>query len=411
MNVEILLYDGFDDLDAFGPFEVLANAGFPVTLVALDPDAGITSRAGARILPHGAPSPAAGLLIVPGGGWLAREGPGAWREAQNGAIPRALATRHAAGGALASVCTGGMLLAEAGLLAGRPATTHHGALDDLAAAGARVVRDVRVVDDGDILTAGGVTSGIDLALWLVEREQGKDAAERAADWIEHYGDRRVRRPVAPPASPLALPETELAVETLRYVESLEPAFLLNHSIRSYLFARAIGEREGMRPGEDYDDELLFVAALLHDVGLTDPANGHQRFEVDGADLAVAFLADRGVVGRRAEIVWDAIALHSSLGIANRKGPEIALAHAGIGIDVGGRDLQRLPDGLADAVHEAYPRLGLGPALSDAIIAQAHGKPAKAPPYSLAGQLVRERYPGTLPTWNDMIAAAPWGDGT
>jgi transcriptional regulator GlxA family with amidase domain len=88
-----------------------------------------------------------------------------------------------------------MLLAAGGLLAGRPAVTHHAALDDLEAAGADVIRDARVVDDGDILTAGGVTSGIDLALWLVERERGREIADTVATEIEHER-REVHRPAA-----------------------------------------------------------------------------------------------------------------------------------------------------------------------------------------------------------------------
>jgi transcriptional regulator GlxA family with amidase domain len=77
-----------------------------------------------------------------------------------------------------------MLLAAAGLLSGRPATTHHSALDDLRAAGADVREDERVVDDGDIVTAAGVTSGIDLALHLVREARGETVARAAAREIE-----------------------------------------------------------------------------------------------------------------------------------------------------------------------------------------------------------------------------------
>jgi transcriptional regulator GlxA family with amidase domain len=77
-----------------------------------------------------------------------------------------------------------MILAAAGLTDGRPATTHHAAIEDLRATGARIV-DARVVDDGDLLTAGGVTSGLDLALWLVEREAGPALAQRVAEDLEH----------------------------------------------------------------------------------------------------------------------------------------------------------------------------------------------------------------------------------
>jgi len=82
------------------------------------------------------------------------------------------------------VCTGTMLLAHAGVIGSRPASTHHAALADLAATGADV-RTERVVDDGDLVTSGGVTSGIDLALWLVEREVSVDLADRIATGMEY----------------------------------------------------------------------------------------------------------------------------------------------------------------------------------------------------------------------------------
>jgi transcriptional regulator GlxA family with amidase domain len=77
-----------------------------------------------------------------------------------------------------------MLVSAAGIARGRPAVTHHGALEQLAAEGANVV-DARVVDDGDLVTSGGVTSGIDMALWLVEREWGKPLADGIAREMEH----------------------------------------------------------------------------------------------------------------------------------------------------------------------------------------------------------------------------------
>ncbi|ESP89487.1 DJ-1/PfpI family protein, partial [Candidatus Halobonum tyrrellensis] len=102
-----------------------------------------------------------------------------------GAVPRAVAAHHDAGATVAAVCTGGMLLAAAGLLDGRPAVTHAGAVADLRETGADVRDEARLVDDGDVLTAGGVTSGLDLALHLVEREAGAAVADRVATTIEY----------------------------------------------------------------------------------------------------------------------------------------------------------------------------------------------------------------------------------
>jgi transcriptional regulator GlxA family with amidase domain len=123
-------------------------------------------------------------VLVPGGGWNDGRPQGVRGEVAEGTLPRLVAEAHARGAVLASVCTGAMALAAAGILGGRRATTHHAALDDLRRSGADVV-EARVVDDGDIVSCGGITSGIDLALWLVERFASEDIALGVARDIEH----------------------------------------------------------------------------------------------------------------------------------------------------------------------------------------------------------------------------------
>ena len=189
LRVAIFLFDGVDELDAVGPFEVLANgerAGAPieVRLVTLDERDDVVGSHGLRMRPDGAWDREADLVIVPGGGWNDRSPEGAWAEAQRGDLPRAISEHHTGGGHVAGVCTGGMLLAAAGVVAGRPATTHARARDELREAGAEVRHD-RVVDHGDLITAGGVTSGIDLALWILEREFGARIADAVAREMEH----------------------------------------------------------------------------------------------------------------------------------------------------------------------------------------------------------------------------------
>ncbi|WP_435075824.1 DJ-1/PfpI family protein [Halorubrum sp. HHNYT27] len=200
MNVDVLLYDGFDELDGIGPYEVFDYAlGYVaagddragrVRYVTLDERDWVTASHGTRVgvdgvLAEPGAADAPDLLVVPGGGWSARdEEASAWAEAQKGDVPRALADHHAGGTRIASVCTGSMLLAEAGVTDGRRAVTHAAAIDELRESGAEVV-DARVVDDGDLLSAGGVTSGIDLALYIVEREFGREIADRVATVIEY----------------------------------------------------------------------------------------------------------------------------------------------------------------------------------------------------------------------------------
>ncbi len=191
MRIDVIVYDGFDELDAIGPYEVFghatrAGADLDVAYAALgrEPGAEVTASLGTTLSVQRTLG-AADVVVVPGGGWL-NDGntPGSRAEALRGDLPRALADRHAAGSLVAGVCTGGMLLATAGLLDGRRATTHHTSIDQLPSYGATLVLE-RVVDEGSVVTAGGVTSGIDLALHLVERLCGATYADAAALMMEH----------------------------------------------------------------------------------------------------------------------------------------------------------------------------------------------------------------------------------
>ena len=197
MRVEILVFQGVDELDALGPLEVLRNAAaaganFDVPLVSLYGEKEITGSHGLKFSVDGKFDSLGrpDVVVVPGGGWAKRAPRGAWAEAQKGDIPAAIANVYQAGTVLASVCTGAMLIATAGLLKGRHAITHHGAVEELRNAGAEVVM-ARVVDDGDIISAGGVASGLDLGLYLVERFASPELAERIARDVEHERRGRV----------------------------------------------------------------------------------------------------------------------------------------------------------------------------------------------------------------------------
>ena len=183
MEIEILIYDGFDDLDAFGPFEVFTGAGVDTRLVTVEPRDVVVRPGGARIVPHGVLGDP-DLVLVPGGNWSSRAPQGAWAEAHTGAIGAAMRRRHESGRRIGSICTGGMILAHEGLLRGRPAITHHDAIEELEATAPTSSTGERYVDDGDIVTAGGVTSGIDLALYIVERESAPTRRPRRREEIE-----------------------------------------------------------------------------------------------------------------------------------------------------------------------------------------------------------------------------------
>ena len=198
MRIDIAVFDGLDEMDALGPLEVLrsaerAGADLRAQLVTRTPQQHVTGAYGLRFLPDATFGPGADIVVVPGGGWAARADVGAWGEAQRGDwLP--LLAEAAGNSVMAGVCSGTMLLARAGIVGGRRANTHHTAWSDLHESGAVLVTD-RVVDDGDLVTAGGVSSGIDLALWLVERFAGgevaggeivgRDTADRVAERMEY----------------------------------------------------------------------------------------------------------------------------------------------------------------------------------------------------------------------------------
>jgi transcriptional regulator GlxA family with amidase domain len=192
-RTQILFFDGVDDLDPVGPLEILTAAGLPTRPVR---PAGhpvtIHTAHGLVIDVADELDDAAELVIVPGGGW--RDDQGGVRDLARGQLPAQLAALHSHGTVLASVCTGAMLLAAAGLLRDRPAVTNRIALGDLAASGAQVHPEARVVDDGDLITCGGPAAGLDLGVHLVGRFLGAEAGAAAAARLEHDPVGPVRTP-------------------------------------------------------------------------------------------------------------------------------------------------------------------------------------------------------------------------
>lgn len=188
MKVDIAVFDGMDELDAIEPLEVLRRADFDVQLVTLSSTPSIRCANGLQIIPDGLPRNDAEIVIFPGGGWAARNVEGVRAQVGGARWEPVIDAAAKRGAILASVCTGAMILASAGALNGRRATTHHSALGDLAASGAIVTYE-RVVDDGNLITAGGVTSGIDLGLWLVQRFASRERAEQIAADLEYPRER------------------------------------------------------------------------------------------------------------------------------------------------------------------------------------------------------------------------------
>lgn len=130
---------------------------------------------------------------------------------------------------------------------------------------------------------------------------------------------------------VSIPDTALAREAEQLARVSEPPEIFNHSLRTYLFAQLLARARKI----DHDPELVFVASILHDTGLSAQyMSPTHRFEADGANLARQLLARHAVTGLRADLVWDAIALHDNGGIARWKQPEVQLVNAGVSADFG-----------------------------------------------------------------------------
>ncbi|MFK0253681.1 DJ-1/PfpI family protein [Streptomyces sp. NPDC090445] len=204
LRVHLVMFDGVEELDFAAPYEVFSAARFftkrtiDVRYVTVSAPGPVHAAYGTTVqVPHRWAPHEADVLLVPGGGYARREDPGVWAEIRRGTLPRALAAAVRPGLTVAAVCTGVMLLSAAGLTRGRPCTTHHRARPDLAEQGG-VLKTARVVDDGDLVTAGGITSGLDLALRLVRRELGAETAASVEAMLEYEARGTVWTPDAPP---------------------------------------------------------------------------------------------------------------------------------------------------------------------------------------------------------------------
>jgi hypothetical protein len=152
-----------------------------------------------------------------------------------------------------------------------------------------------------------------------------------------------------------IPDSKMARDLTQLIRDTESDLLFHHSTRVYLFGALTGQRKGLK----FDPELLYVGAMFHDIGLTEGFRHSQlRFEVDGANAARDFLRTYGVPQAAVEIVWDAIALHTTPGIPEHKKPEVALVTSGVEMDVLGIAYEQFTDAQREAVVNAYPR-GVG----------------------------------------------------
>jgi len=151
---------------------------------------------------------------------------------------------------------------------------------------------------------------------------------------------------------VSIPDSTLAREVTELIKDTEPPLLFHHSTRVYLFGALAGLRKKLK----FDPELLYVGAMFHDIGLTSAySSAGERFEVDGANAAREFLLKHQIPREAAEVVWDAIALHTTPGIPKHKKPEVALVTAGVEMDVLGLGFEEFGDEQREQIVAAHPR--------------------------------------------------------
>lgn len=168
-----------------------------------------------------------------------------------------------------------------------------------------------------------------------------------------------------------VPDTRLAKDAVELATKLSPPVLLNHAIRTYHFGAILAARDGLR----IDRELLYVASVLHDLGLT-PSHETEpgSFEWVSAKHARAFGIERGMAVERADLLHDAIALHSSAGIAGSREPEVAMVHYGAGADLFGLRLDEIPEIDVEELLGRWPRCDFKREFAACLEDQAARKP-------------------------------------
>jgi hypothetical protein len=201
-----------------------------------------------------------------------------------------------------------------------------------------------------------------------------------------------------------LVDSEIARLATDLSRSASPAYLFNHAMRTFLFGSLVGRALGQK----FDDEVLYLASVLHDLGLTERFEGDLPFEIQGAEAAKHFLEEHAYAKEKIGIVWDGIAMHASA-IGQYKQPEIALVGEGAGADVIEPDFSKIKRSDADEIVRAFPRLKF----KDAFVTTCTDVVRKHPRGASSSFMrdVRERYVPEFRPVNfcDRIAKAPFSE--
>ncbi|WP_042167788.1 HD domain-containing protein [Paenibacillus gorillae] len=205
---------------------------------------------------------------------------------------------------------------------------------------------------------------------------------------------------------IKIPDSKLALGAAELLREHGNDLLWNHSHRVYLF----GALQGANNGVKYDSELLYISALFHDLGLTKHySSPDKRFEVDGANAARDYLRSHGVPEESSRLVWDAIALHTTIGVAQYKEPEVALIYSGVGYDVMGENFESLTEEVRGQVVTAYPRNGFKNKILPAFLEGFKHKP-ETTFGNIKADVCAMLLPGFKPTnFCECVLHSPWQD--
>jgi HD domain len=197
----------------------------------------------------------------------------------------------------------------------------------------------------------------------------KPAEPRTADARPTFRRPKIVLPVPTPALKFqrvqpGVPESQLTREATALLHEFSTPLLFNHSHRVFFWANELGRQTG----QTFDAELLFVCAAFHDLGLLKKfSSADDRFEVDSANAVRQFLEHHHVPAPRIQVAWDAIALHTTPGIAAYKPLEVELLYNGVALDVLGIGYERFPEDLRKTVVDQYPRVNFKQEIAKAFL--------------------------------------------
>jgi hypothetical protein len=192
---------------------------------------------------------------------------------------------------------------------------------------------------------------------------------------------------------------------MAYARQYTEPFLFNHVMRSWLFAAAPAEVDRV----PHDAEVQAIGTLLHDLGLSYTFNGPLRFEVEGANAARDFASGIGIEGRRAQLIWDSVALNSTPSLALYKEPQVALCSAGTVLDWSGQGAEKLTGDQVGSILAAYPRLQMKRQFTHAVCGIVKSRPNST--YDNFARDFGERFvPGyQAPSTVDYLLNAPFSE--